>query len=638
MKKRGIAILLLACVLLLGLSNIVLAADTEQTKVDSAYGYLISQVDGKWTTLDSQTASLALLALAYDDKISGDGRTALLTKKHSTSACWPASSCTVKDTALAVLALSRLGEDVTESIDWLSSQQKAFSVSGISWYLQIDSQGTNNCTVTYETTRQVSDNIGINKDRTYTMGSSSCLELSGDKYWLKLKSNCIDKSFSITCEDSTSAFISLPYKLGTTLYIQPQTANAPATIQINTLCLKEGASCNYEGTLWAAYTLMKNGKDYSQLLPYLIGEAANNKKYLPDALLYALSTNPDHEIGLLSQQSRDGYWTDVGGYGRYWDTALASLVLSESDPDNVTKAKAWLIKNQNPDFSWGTYKIRDTAFILFSLWSKTVATPIGDCISSGGSCRTSCEAGEVESTLSCLAGETCCKPQESACTTIASCFDPTCLGETVTDSVGKKGVCENPEKTCDDNFDNDGNGLIDMNDPSCQKFCSDLAGTECSADETCSGEIRTTLETDRCCLGSCEISTTTCSQQSGSLCSADKCSGSVIASSDATSTQICCSQSCNSGIPVMTWIIIIIIILALGVGGYFGYKKGYFDKFKGMIKFKKKPSSPPTGQQITFQPPVRPFFPQRTIERKIPTITERELEETVGKLKGFSEK
>ena len=654
MKKRGMAILLVACVLFLSFLNIASAAVTESAAVDSAYSYLISQVDGKWSALDSQTASLALLALSYDDRISGDGTASLIAKKHLTSACWPAASCNVKDTALAVFALSRLGVDVQDSTDWLTSQQKAVSSSKISWYLQIDSVDSLNpelnCTVSYEGSSgaQVSDSIEINKDRTYSISSSQCLQRDSSlqvglqPYWLRIKSTsgCLEKVFSVTCDKD--AMVSLPYRKDSTWYVQPQTSPTPATISINTVCMVDSGklTCNYEGTMWAAYVLMKIGKDYSQLVPYLIEQSADNKGILPDALLYSVSANEDHALALISQQSRDGYWTDVGGYGKYWDTALASMALADYAPDNVTKAKSWLVKNQNSDFSWGTYKIRDTAFMLFSAWPKTVSIPIGDCVSAGGSCRASCESGETESAaLSCLAGGVCCQPSAGACTTIVDCFDPECIGATVTDSTGKKGVCENPETTCNDNFDNDGNGLTDMNDNACQKFCSDLAGTECLSDEACSGEMRKTLETDRCCLGSCEKSTNTCSEQAGSLCSADKCSGSVIASSDSTSTQICCSQKCNAGISITTWIVIIVLLAVLGAGIYYLNKKHYLDRFKGMIKFKKKPSAPPSGQQITFQPPVRPFYPQgRMIERKIPTATEKELEETVKKLKGFSEK
>jgi len=529
MKKRGVAILLLASVLLFSLSSIVSAAETDSQKVDAAYLFLTNQVSGKWTTLDSESASLALLALSYDDGLSAEGRTALLAKKHLTSNCWPAGSCKIKDTAFAIYALSRLGEDVEDSLEWLYSQQKAFSVSGISWYLQIDSSDQANCTVTYESLSglQTSNSVGINKDRTYALGSSSCLELSSDRYWLKIKSGCLDRSFSVSCEDSSSVSVSLPYKLGTTLYIQSQTSIAPTTVSINTLCMKEGSSCSYEGTLWAAYLLMKMGKDYSQLLPYLISEASNNKKYLPDALLYTISGKDENAISLLSQQARDGYWTDVGGYGKFWDTALVSLALADYAPDNITKAKSWLLKNQNTDGSWGTYKLKDTSFVLFAAWPKSFSTPIGDCTINGGECRDSCFSGEKTSTYSCLSGLSCCVPESGECQTTSDCFNPECIGAIVSDGI-KNGVCQNPETTCDDNFDNDGNGLVDINDPSGQKFCDDLFGNECSSDETCTGEIRTTLETDRCCLGTCERATQTCSEQSGSLCSAEKCGVEIV--------------------------------------------------------------------------------------------------------------
>ena len=645
MKKR-VAILLLV-VLLIGLLPLISAS--EQTQVDSAYSYLINQADGKWSTLDAETGTLALMALSYDDRLATDGKNTLWSKSFGNK-CWPSSACNAKDTSLAIIALNRLGENVDDPVNWLISLEKPFQVSGLTWYLQIDSSVATNCTVSYETTRQITDKIVINKDRSYSLSSSSCLALSSDRYFLQIKGSCLGQSFSVSCNDP--AQVSLPYKLSSTLYVEPDTSSTPTEVSINTICMKQGASCDYEGTLWGAYALQKNGKDFSALMPYLISEADNNQKILPNALLFLLTTKNDYAQNLLSQQLREGYWTDVGGYGRYWDTALSSLALSDYSPDNVTTSRSWLLQNQNPDGSWGTYKIRDTSFALFSLWAKPVTSTAGDCISKNYFCRTSCQSGETQTSLSCTSG-VCCQPAAGACTTVSDCSKSECWGQTVVDSTGNKGVCLQSESStstgCSDNFDNDNNGLTDLADSACQKSCQDLAGTECSQTENCNGQLRTTLETDRCCLGTCQAATQSCPSQGGTLC-ADTCSGSKVASSDATAYNSCCIGKCaKPGLSITFWIILIIILLALAGGLYYAYKKKYLDKYLGSLDkiFKRKPRAPPSSpaqQQIGFRPSVKPLFqpsPQqypRPIERRIPTATDSELEDTLGKLKKFSEK
>lgn len=634
MKKRAAAIILAALLLTLSVSS-VSAAETEQQKVDGAYNYLISQVDGRWSSLESEEASLSLLALSYDDRLALDGKNALMAKSFE-SKCWPSTSCKIKDTAFAILALNRLGADIEDASDWLMDQQKAFQVSGISWFLQIDSQQATNCTVSYETTRTVTDKIILNKDRTYSFTSSSCLELTPDKYWLKIKSNCLDKVFSVSCDDP--AVLSLPYKLGNLLYIQSQAVNTPGQISINTICLKEGASCAYEGTLWAAYALMKAGKEYGQLLPYLIGEASNNKKYLPDAILFPLTIKEEHALAVLSQQAREGYWTDVGGHGRYYDTALSSLSMFDYAPDNVTKAKSWLLKNQNPDYSWGAYKIKDTAFVLFTVWPKAAVKGGNDCVDTYNyHCRTSCESDEENVIYSCFSG-ICCAPKEAVegCKSIEDCSKAECIGKIVTDMYGMKGRCEIPELTCDDNFDNDNNGLTDLSDPNCQKSCLDLEGTECSADERCEGRLKKSIETERCCIGDCVKEEKTCSEQGGVLCpTSRKCSDRIIASKDSSSSEYCCYGTCKGGFPA--WLIILIILVILGIGGYYLYKKGFLDRFFQRFR---KPSAP-----MGFRPPVKPYPPssyQTAFQRPRPVAGKpsrpEELEETMGRLKRFSEK
>ncbi len=644
MKKRLLVIPILLMVLLIVLSLNVQALDSETNQVEKAYSYLQNQVDGKWDSLSAENNALALLALAHDDRLSYDGKTALL-KKASQSrygTCWPSSSCKVKTTAFALLALNRIGESNEEVLSWIKSRQKAFLASGLLWFLQLDSSSRANCSVSYESgDRTIEDNIQLNKDQTYVLPSSSCFELSSDKYWLRIKTSCLEKSFYVQCDSEDPVYVSLPYKLGNTFYISPNTFSAPSEVSINALCLADGSLCSYEGTLWGAYALMKAGEDYNQLLPYLISESESNKKYLPDALLYLLTSREEHASNLLEKQRREGYWTDIGGKGKYWDSALAYLALKDYSPDALEKTKKWLLKVQNDEGSWGSYKLRDTSMILYSVWPKDVSVAGDECSSIYGyNCRDSCLEGEEEVSYSCLSG-ICCKPQELECLSIEDCAKDECIGKTVTDYFGVKGVCESPEKSCDDNFDNDYDGLTDSNDPDCQVTCYELLGEECSLDEKCDGTLRKTLETNRCCIGECIKEEKTCYEQGGVFCeSYSDCEGEVVASSDSTQ-EYCCIGSCKKS-SAWIWILLILLLLS-SAGGYYAYKKGYFKKWIG--KLKKKPSAPATGFP-SYRPPIRPYYPPQQFRTQRPQHypplkkekAKDELGETLEKLKKFSDK
>ena len=643
MKKRLVVILLLA-ILVVPFAH----ALTDDQKVALGYSYLSNQVDGKWSTLDSSTNSLALLALSYDNLRVTAGKNALIAKSSS-SQCWPSTGCRILDTALATLALSRIGEDVSDPTSWLLKQQKAFQTSGIVWYLQVDSSVPTNCTVSYATSsKSYSDKLNINKDRTYSPLSSTCLDLTTNRYWIKIKSSCLDREFEVSCADP--AILSMPYELSNLKYIPSSTTNTPGKISISTLCLKEGSLCNYEGTLWGAYALMKAGKEFSPLLPYLISESGNNQKLLPDALLFLLTSNENHAYSLLQKQYREGYWTDVGGNGKYWDTSMAALALADYAVDNATKARSWMLNEQSSDGSWGTYRIRDTAFALFSMWPKQVPGGLGnDCVTSYDlNCRDSCLSDEKEVTYSCLSGQKCCEPTGPAanCQNVGDCSNNECIGKLVKDASGIQGPCATSETggLCSDNFDNDNNGYTDSADSNCQlKTCDELLGTECASNENCDGGIlQEAVGTNRCCVegGICVRETKSCSDQSGVLCSTDsECSGGdPVTSSDTSSLQYCCLGTCKKATS-LSWLIYLLIFAVLAVAVFYFYKKGFFRKFM-------KPKAPGFGPSFSpgFQPPVRSFSPGRPSttpgrpERRLSTETESALQDTMGQLRKFSGK
>ncbi|MFC1685959.1 hypothetical protein ACFLZZ_02975 [Nanoarchaeota archaeon] len=660
MKKRGVIVLLVS-ILALSLCPLVIAEVDDDLKIENAYLWLIDQSDAKWQNLDSETNALALMALGYDDRLAVDGRNALLDKQDEEEACWPARRCRSKETAFSILALNALGESVEEETDWLLERETTFTGSNLNWLLQVDSSEPANCSIVYDSKEY---NLEINEDKTYSWGGSSpsCLSLVDivgsqiiqGKYWIKISKGCLDNIYTISCD--VPASVSIPY-MSSSLYISPETFETPTDVAIEAVCIKEGASCNYESTMWGTYALYQADREYTHFLPYLIGESGNNQHLLPDSILWLLTGKEDHANSLLSKQNRIGYWSQVRGKGKYWDTSLGILGLFDYATDNVTKAQDWLLKNQNNDGSFGTTKkIRDTAMALYSSWPKIVSGGINDCEDVYNYfCRTDCLSEEEEkASISCAVG-VCCKSSGLAdCSDTEDCSKSECKGEFVTDIFGRRGQCEVAENTCDDEFDNDGDDLIDMDDNDCTLTCFELGGEECDYDEECDVNTRKTLESDRCCVGSCIPSQVICSEQSGIFCSNNqKCDGNIVSASDASASSFCCQGDCKGKASFWIWLFIILIVVAGAL--IFLYKKGLLDKYMDKLSktFKKEP--PKSGGKVSYRPPVKPYtqagpptpvrpfsyqrhHPRPTPQRKSSTKTDTDLQKTIDKLRKYASK
>ena len=611
-------------------------ATKEKKVTDSAYLWLVSQMDGKWNTSSVNDNSLAMLALSYDDRMATAGKSALLAKSKN-SECWPSSACNVKSTALALLALSQIGEDTTKISDWLIAKQASYSSTGVTWLLQADVSGNANCTIRYDSKNTY--NLVLNTNKTYSwIGSAApCLTITNNNYWIEISRICLEKSFDIQCSKS-GVSVSMPYRLGSTLYVSSETSNAPATMAIKTVCLKEASACNYDSNLWAAYALNKAGKEYSFLLPYLVDQSSANKKYMSDAFLYIFTSKQQHAENLLQEQSKDGYWTDIGGYGKFYDTAIATSAINDYASDNATLAKDWLL-NQNKDGSWGTSKVADTSLILSLIWPIARGTTINDCQSVYGfSCRTSCLSSEVQATYSCSTG-ICCKPSGANvnCKSLSDCTRAECDNEIVTDDTGKSGKCEYPKETmCKDNFDNDGNGQKDLNDENCKLTCENKNGKICERTEECSATTIRSFDSDDCCVGTCIPAEKTCIEQNGVQCTASQnCKDNAWMS--ASDSSYCCSTKCSSGSSILIFIIVFIILI-LAAAAFYSYKKGFFNKFASI---KKKPSSPPPSHSEEYKPAVRPLVqsePQHFERKGIRRETSSEFDEAMKKLKNLAEK
>jgi hypothetical protein len=269
----------------------------------------------------------------------------------------------------------------------------------------------------------------------------------------------------------------------------------------------------------------------------------------------------------------------------------------------------------------------------------------------GFSCKPTCTSAEdtmtPSSKYSCFSG-ICCKPKDTniSCQTLSDCrYKSECNNQIVSDLFGRYGKCEYSRETaCNDNFDNDGDGFVDGEDPDCPT-CSNQGYTcckECDAgfsqsgyDLSCSGNV---------CCEKCKSAAVTCASQGYECC--DSCvSGTERATYDTScSNKICCAQ-CKSKSNIILYIVLGVLILGIIAAGYFL-----------VIKKRKPGTRAPLPPGMGFRPAVRPYTPPAQASRPMPapmttgqvhlrqpelkprlTKTESQLEETLKKLKKISE-
>lgn len=444
MKKKGLFIFLFLLVLSL---FFVSAQNQTQTAGDvAAKGYkcLESKI--------SQCSSLSTEEKIFSVLATGKCRGELNSDSLNLNECWPKSGCTLKTTAQAILAL---GSGTKKAEDWLLTQ--AIDFTGLYWYLQIESptatNDTTTCSVTYGST---SNTFTISPERKLSTGAGDCLTRHQD-YWFEIKSSCYPEQFQITCDKSF--LTSLLYKktpTSKTFYVSEAThsasGNGVTKEKVNSRCFTEAQSgiCDYEGTLWAAFVL-KNKKynASSSYLPYLISQAEENARFVPEAFLQILTNGYKNE--LLAKQIGGQYW-EVSG-DRFYDTAVALLPFQNIETAEKTKSKTWLKDIQDAEGCWQG-NIRNTAFILYSVWPRKIAeiAETKNCEASNNHCMSaaSCDAASgtiLEDYTGCFAEVCCNKPKQlESCSAQGGALcssNEQCLGGTTVESLDT-----NSEKSC----------------------------------------------------------------------------------------------------------------------------------------------------------------------------------------------
>ncbi|OYT41309.1 hypothetical protein B6U80_01595 [Candidatus Pacearchaeota archaeon ex4484_26] len=448
-------------------------AQTDE-QIDNAYNWLAEKVSQDWGNTEENAFSIMALK-DYNPVLAEQGVNNLL-QKSKNQECWPASTinCKIKDTALAIIALHEMGIDTSKAESWLLNQTKS-AVSTKNWFLQFEIPGgdSGTCSVEYVFYgAEKKDTVTIGTDRKVKLNNpSSCLQVLSDKPWwvsIKDRADCIGREFYVNCQEP-NWFANLLYISGTTFIPYPTiNENTPVEerkLKVGNKCfpIYPGGDCDYDASLWASYALSLLGVE-SETKAYLESNADANKP-LSYALIYLIENNVDFANKLADEQGAFGNWYYLDSSDLF-RTAMAYYALKDTGLANLDKAKSWLLGEQNSDFSWGINQQRDTAAILYAVFSLAPIIPEETCYDAGYECclRTAegaelypeftCDIGFCASDCAIYSSDTCGQVLSigpSACCDVAAegaelypeldftcsegkfcaseCVEPTCTGE-----------------------------------------------------------------------------------------------------------------------------------------------------------------------------------------------------------------
>ena len=598
--KRGVVFILLFILLATSFAfaeendtNITPIASEETTtetsadlsQIDKAYKCLEDKVKDECSTSPIDNIFTLLAIKKCGKEVKEDS--------HSDE-CWPESDCSIKMTSQAVLALDHAGYATSEAEDWLFEQNN--TPDDIYWYLEIESPEETICEIRYDS-KDYTINIGA--DKKISSSAGSCLSLSTGNYWLRVSPSCYDEEFEVSCDESFLTTLLFKKKTSSTIHVSETTHSASAEgttkEQVLSLCFTEGATCDYEGSLWATLVLDNLGYDVSAFIPYLITMADENSDYLPEAFLYALTGYVDFRSDLLLKQKKQ-YWQESGD--KFYDTALALYPFTQEDFTEKENSKKWLLEIQGDDGCWDNGKIASNGFILASIFPRGGYT--SDSGNNGGA--------------SCASSGYYCMSSISCEGNILSSYD-----------------CSGVAKCCDQ--------------PATLELCANQGGEICASNEYCSGGTTANAADasygDTCCIGgSCQEQGATSEANCGSF--GGTCRPYGCESDEDESFTYNCDYGdtcCISQIKESTWwiwLLLILIILIIVAIIFRDRLRPYYEKVKSRFKkgsSKQTPRAPPffpprTGMQRRILPPS-----SRPIMRRPPMKKPSDFDDVLKKLK-----
>ncbi|MCK5614959.1 hypothetical protein KAR91_74540 [Candidatus Pacearchaeota archaeon] len=390
-------------------TTITPVVEIDLSGADKGFECLADSVDGKCSSLSFEEKVFTVLAI-------GECKDELKSESEDNK-CWPKSSCNVKDTALAIWALSNRNIDTEDAENWILSQNS--TPEEVSWFLEIESSEEARCEVSYSGSEYT---VILNEDKTISADAGSCLSKSVGNYWLRVSPSCYDKEFEVSCDKGFLTTLLYKRRDSSVIHVSESTHDASAegrtSEKVNSVCFSNGGVCDYEGSLWASLILdSRTYADYdiSPYLPYLVTMADQNERLLPEAFLYLMLDHADFRNDLLLKQRGSKYWDESGN--KFYDTALALLPFPGSSVPEKQGSVEWLLEVQDESGCFNNENKRDTAFLLYSLWLERAPASTDDdgdsalnCEVSGNYCLSSpnCEASNVLDYDGCAGVFVCC--------------------------------------------------------------------------------------------------------------------------------------------------------------------------------------------------------------------------------------
>lgn len=282
---------------------------------------LASNFVSEQTTPDIIEKSYQVLSLNFYDPTTADKIVTQI--KAAGNNCWP-TSCKVKETSLALMALTKRGEIIDTS--WLLNQQIA-STSG-KWYLQISTSSKGSCKISYDNQDTIINvdsgelSTPLCKTKTTKLDISSCIKPN-------LLSNPSQKII-IDCEDlGSTPIISLLNQEGNTYYIIDKAIES----QKLTLYINNGYFKTIEDTLFANWFLSDTNNKINSIVWLKKNYDKNNVVH--NSLMYLITSDKTYLYSLIELQD-----LTTGSFGNTYDTAIATLALARSGEFNTALENA----------------------------------------------------------------------------------------------------------------------------------------------------------------------------------------------------------------------------------------------------------------------------------------------------------
>jgi len=512
MSKRGLYIILIfGVVLFMSLASAAGNATIANSGdlVAKAYSCVTNKISTS-TGLGLSDAIFGSLAIGSNTALDS----VIASSKDSTRDCWPNSGCRVKESAQVALAWSREGKPTADIKTFLNGQIDI--ATGIDWFLQIDitSRDKSTCSIKVGDEEKA---ITINTDQTISGNPGTCFVLGGNQgFWLKVKTNCYDKDISISCDRDFVTSTLYERTNGDVVFLTGNThssaASGTTSEKVTSNCFLTNAKCDYEGTLWASVAYKQMGNDISGFMPYLLALSDDNEKYFPETFLYMATGSEGYYTKIVQSQINNQYWQLTTPDLKFYHTALAMMALSTSSAAELDNAKNYLLGILGGDGCWANANVRDSAFLLYAGWPKTVGGAASSCDGAGYSCEI-----------------------PTACT----------------DAGGQEKVgyeCAGLLKCC---------SVIVP-----KKSCTSQNGNLCGISQDCTGATAPSAE-GTCCLGTCVAKTTlnVCETYGGTC--RDSCGSGETESPESCpdASQVCCMAS-SGGI---SWIMIILLLILIAL-------------------------------------------------------------------------